>query len=88
MAIIVRFPSIFEQGHADALPVHRCIRDHDTVARLKDVQGEIEGLGNSTTFGSGNTGIRTGMGNGVTLSGWLRPALLSSVIGLHGAHDS
>jgi hypothetical protein len=84
MAIIVRFPSILEQGHADALPARGRIRDHGTIARLKDMQGEI-GLGEQHDIrkrkhrDSSRNGKRRRTGRLVA------SLVLSLVIGLHGS---
>jgi len=41
IAVVILLPSVLQQGHADALPAHRRVGDHLTVARLENVQGEI-----------------------------------------------
>ncbi len=87
MAIIVRFPSILEQGHADALPAHRRIRDHGAVARLKDMQGEI-GLGKQHDIRKRKHRNSSWNGKRRYTVRLVASVLLSPVIGLHGAHDS
>ena len=79
-----RFPSLLEQGHADALPASRRIHDHGAVARLKDVQGEI-GLGEQDNIREREHRNSSWDGKRRRTVRLVAPRLLSLVIGLHGS---
>src|SRR5215475_4714009 len=84
ISVIVRFPTFFEQGHADTLAAHRRVVDHLTIPRLKNMERQIR-VREENCIWKGEDWNPSGNRKRNRLVLGLMPRMLSLPIRLHGS---